>query len=81
MVFSTTSILNRAKTPESKCTVYAQGSVIQKLKSTCQDLLNSPDYDEDMLRRALEDQHRQVMARNRASETVPLASPSLPAHS
>lgn len=56
-------------------TVYAGGAVIHKTKSSCyQDLPNSPHSDEDMLRRAIEDQHRQVIARVRSGEFLPPSS-------
>ena len=57
--------------------VYTQGAVIRKFKSAWQDLLNSPDANKNMLKRVLEDQHRQVIARIRAGQIVPPASPSV----
>jgi hypothetical protein len=59
-------------------TGHTRGAVIHKLKSSYQDLPNSPDYNEDMVKRALEDQHRQVMTRIGAGEIVPPPSPSAP---
>jgi len=49
-------------------TVYVRGAVIRSLKTSCQDLLNSPDYSDERLNQLLEDQHRQVIARIRAGE-------------
>ena len=60
-------------------TVYTRGAVIHKLKSSYQDLLDSPDFTEEKLKQRLEDQHRQVIARIRAGEINPaaqLAGPS-----
>jgi hypothetical protein len=34
---------------------HTRGAVIHELKSSYQDLPNSPDYNEDMVKRALED--------------------------
>jgi hypothetical protein len=56
-------------------TVYVRGAVIHSLKTSYQDFLNSPDYSDERLKRLLEDQHRQVIARIRAGEIR--ASPSL----
>ena len=47
-------------------TVYMRGAVIHSLKTSYQDFLNSPDYSDEKLKRILEDQHRQVIARIRA---------------
>jgi len=52
-------------------TVYMRGAVIHSLKTSYQDLLSSPDYSEEKLKRRLEDQHRQVIARIRAGEIPP----------
>lgn len=49
-------------------TVYVRGAVIHSLKTSYQDFLNSPDYSDERLKRLLEDQHRQVIARIRAGE-------------
>ena len=57
-------------------TVYVKGAVIHSFRSSYQDLLNSPDYSEDKLKRMLEDQHRQVIDRIRGGEIRP---PALPA--
>jgi len=54
-------------------TVYTRGAIIHKLKTSYQDLLNSPEYSEEKLKRLLEDQHRQVIARIRAGEITPPA--------
>lgn len=52
-------------------TVYVKGAVIHSLRSSYQDFLYSPDYSEDKLKRMLEDQHRQVIARVRGGEIHP----------
>ena len=57
-------------------TVYVKGAVIHSFRSSYQELLNSPDYSEDKLKRRLEDQHRQVIARIRGGEIRPLAPPA-----
>jgi hypothetical protein len=57
-------------------TVYVKGAVIHSLRSSYQDLLNSPDYSEERLKRVLEDQHRQVIARIRGGEIHPPATPA-----
>lgn len=54
-------------------TVYVKGAVIHSLRSSYQELLNSPDYSEEKLKRVLEDQHRQVIARIRGGEIRPPA--------
>ena len=60
-------------------TVYMRGAVIHKYKSSYQDLLDSPDYCDEKLKRRLEDQHRLIIARIRGGEIKPSASPSGPA--
>jgi hypothetical protein len=57
-------------------TVYVKGAVIHSLKTSYRELLNSPDYSEDKLKRVLEDQHRQVIARIRGGEIRPPAPPA-----
>ncbi len=57
-------------------TVYVKGAVIHSFRSSYQEFLNSPDYSEDKLKRRLEDQHRQVIARIRGGEIRPLAPPA-----
>jgi ribosome-associated translation inhibitor RaiA len=57
-------------------TVYVKGAVIHSFRSSYQELLNSPDYSEDKLKRMLEDQHRQVIARIRGGEIRPPAPPA-----
>lgn len=57
-------------------TVYTRGAVIHKFKSSYQDLLNSPEFSEEKLKRRLEDQHRLIIARIRAGEIKPSASPT-----
>lgn len=54
-------------------TVYTRGAVIHKLKSSYQDLLDSPDFRDEKLKQRIEDQHRQVIARIRAGEIRPPA--------
>ena len=49
-------------------TVYKGGAVVHKFKSSCQDLLDLPDYSDEKLKRRLEDQHRLIIARIRAGE-------------
>jgi hypothetical protein len=60
-------------------TVYLQGAVIHKLMGSFQDLLASADLCDAKVRRRLEDQHRQVIARIRAGEIKPPAHPTGPA--
>lgn len=60
-------------------TVYTKGAVIHKFKSFYQDLLDSPDFSEEKLKRRLEDQHRQIIAQIRSGEIKPAASPAAPA--
>lgn len=55
--------------------VYLRGAIIHSLKTSYQDFLNSPEYSDDELRRRLEAQHRQVIARIRAGEIRPPAAP------
>jgi hypothetical protein len=52
-------------------TVYTRGAVIHRLKSSYQDLLDSPDFRDEKLKQRIEDQHRQVIARIRAGEIKP----------
>lgn len=49
-------------------TVYLQGAVIHKFKSSYQDLLDSPDFSDDRLKRRLEAQHRLIISRIRGGE-------------
>ena len=60
-------------------TVYTRGAVIYKFKSSCQDLLNSPDFSDDKLKCRLEEQHRLVIARIRGGEIKPAAEQVEPA--
>lgn len=55
-------------------TVYNRGAVIHSLKNSYQDLLSSPDYADEKLKKRLEEQHRQVIARIRAGEIGPPAA-------
>ena len=58
-------------------TVYAGGAVIHRTVGSCgQGSPDSPHSDENLLSRAIEDQHRQVIARVRAGEFLPPSSPS-----
>jgi hypothetical protein len=57
-------------------TVYNRGAVIYKLTTSYRELLDSRDYSEEKVRCMLEAQHRQVIARIRAGEITPPASPS-----
>jgi hypothetical protein len=59
-------------------TVYTRGTVIHKTKSSYQDLLNSPGFSEENVKRRFEDQHRQVIARIRAGEITPPAQQANP---
>lgn len=59
--------------------VYVKGAVIHRLKTSYRDLLDSPDYSEDKLKKRLEDQHRDVIGRIRGGEIGPPAMPSNPA--
>jgi len=60
-------------------TVYTRGAVIHKYKSSYQDLLDSPDFSDEKLKRRLEEQHRLIIARIRGGEIKPAAQPSGPA--
>ncbi len=57
--------------------VYLRGAIIHSLKTSYQELLSSPDYSDEKLKRVLEDQHRQVIARIRAGEIQPPAPPAI----
>jgi hypothetical protein len=59
-------------------TGYTRGAVIHKLKSSYP---IHPITLRNMVKRALEDQHRQVMTRIGAGEIVPPPSPSVPSQS
>jgi hypothetical protein len=48
--------------------VYVRGAIIHSIKTTHQDLLNSPDYSEEKLKKRVEEQHREVIGRIRAGE-------------
>ena len=54
-------------------TVYVKGAVIHSLRSSYQELLSSPDYSDDRLKKMLEDQHRLVIGRIRGGEITPPA--------
>ena len=57
-------------------TVYTRGAVIHKFKSSYQDLLDSPDFSDEKLKRRLEEQHRLIIARIRGGEIKPAAQAS-----
>jgi hypothetical protein len=59
-------------------TVYTRGVVIHKLKSSYQDVLDSPGFSEEKVKQRFEDQHRQVIARIRAGEITPPAQQASP---
>ncbi len=48
--------------------VYLGGAVIHSLTASYQEMLHSPDYSDEKLKRLLTDQHRQVVSRIRAGE-------------
>jgi hypothetical protein len=60
-------------------TVYTRGAVIHKFKSSYQDLLDSPDFSDEKLKRRLEEQHRLIIARLRGGEIKPAVLPVGPA--
>lgn len=59
-------------------TVYTKGAVIHKHKSSYQELLDSPEFSDEKLKRRVEEQHRLIIARIRAGEIKPSASPPIP---
>ena len=59
-------------------TVYTHGAVIHKLTTSFRNLLNSPDYDEEQVRKMLEEQHRRVIAQIRSGTIKPPAQLSIP---
>jgi hypothetical protein len=56
--------------------VYLKGAVIHRTKTSYQDLLDSPDYSDDQLKKRLEDQHRSIIGKIRGGEIGP--HPALP---
>jgi hypothetical protein len=54
-------------------TVYLQGAVIHKHKTSYRELLDSADFSDEKLKRRLEDQHRLIIARIRGGEIKPAA--------
>jgi len=60
-------------------TVYTQGAVIHKLKSSYRDLLDSNDFSDEKLKRRLEEQHRRIIALIRGGEIKPTTQPAEPA--
>jgi hypothetical protein len=67
------------KDAEIDTTVYTRGAVIHKLKSSYQDLLDSPDFSDEKVKQRIREQHRQVIARIRAGEIKNLAQQAGPA--
>lgn len=57
-------------------TVYMRGAVIHSMRTSYHSLLNSADYSDEKLKRMLEDQHRQVIAKIRAGEIRPPTPPA-----
>jgi hypothetical protein len=57
-------------------TVYTHGAVVHKLTTSYRELLSSPGYSDEKVRRMVEEQHRQIIARIRAGEIAPPAPPS-----
>lgn len=55
--------------------VYVKGAIIHSLKTSYQDLVNSPGFGEEKVSALLKDQHQQVIARIRAGE---IGSPQAP---
>ena len=60
-------------------TVYTRGAVIYRLKSSYQDLLDSPDYTDAKLKHRLEEQHRLIVTRVRGGEFSPTVQRPEPA--
>jgi len=60
-------------------TVYTRGAVIHKYKSSYQDLLDSPDFSDEKLKRRLEEQHRLIIGRIRNGEIKPPTEQPTPA--
>jgi hypothetical protein len=60
-------------------TVYTRGVVIHRFKSSYQDLLDSPDFSDEKLKRRLEEQHRHIIARIRGGEIKPAPQQAGPA--
>ena len=60
-------------------TVYTRGAVIHKYKSSYQELLDSPEFSDEKLKRRLEEQHRLIIARVRAGEIKPAGPAADPA--
>ncbi|MFZ0960157.1 MAG: hypothetical protein WAO35_04575 [Terriglobia bacterium] len=60
-------------------TVYTRGAVVHKFKSSCRDLMNSPGFSDEKLRRRLEEQHRLIIARIRSGEIKPATQEAGPA--
>lgn len=58
-------------------TVYVRGAVIHSYKTSHLDFTKSPEYTDEKMKKVLEDQHRQIIARIRAGEIQP-AAPAAP---
>jgi hypothetical protein len=48
--------------------VYVRGAIIHSVKTSHEDLVSSPDYTEEKLKKRLEEQHRDVISRIRAGD-------------
>ncbi len=56
--------------------VYVRGAIIHSLKTSYKELLESPGFNDEQLKRYLEDQHRKVIARIRGGEIQPPFAPA-----
>ncbi len=52
-------------------TVYVRGAVIHSQKTSHLDFTKSPEYTDEKMKKILEDQHRQIIARIRGGEIHP----------
>ncbi len=59
--------------------VYIGGAVVHSLKTSYRDQASAPDFSEDKLKRLLEKQHRQVIAKIRGGGIALPATPIPPA--
>lgn len=53
--------------------VYVRGAVIHSHKTSHLDFTKSPEYTDEKMKKILEEQHRQIIARIRGGEIVPPA--------
>jgi hypothetical protein len=60
-------------------TVYVRGAVIHSLRTSYREPARAPDFSDDKLKRLLEAQHRQVIAKVRGGEIKLPAPPAPPA--